>query len=384
MSTLQGVMKIFRRIMLLLVSIILLLVVGVIVFFRSAPQIGSKPSGKRLERMKEAPNFVDGKFQNTVETKMDMRWETIRKSLSHYLFEDKSLKNPREVISVQGFRKDEFNAVPSNIFSFVWFGHSTILIKMNGVTLLMDPVIVGKRASMFSFMGPERFNYSHHLSIDELPKIDAVILSHDHYDHLDYPTIKALNEKVDRFYLPLGVGAHLEKWGVPPEHITELNWWDEVEFQDLKLAFTPTRHFSGRGFGDRFQTLWGSWVIIGPDKRLYFSGDSGYFPGFKKIGDKYGPFDLTFMECGAYNEGWSEIHMFPEETAQAHLDLKGKLLMPIHWGKFDLALHPWKESVNRLAEKAKEENIPLFTPQVGQMVSLADSSDLDSWWENVD
>ena len=211
-----------------------------------------------------------------------------------------------------------------------------------------------------------------------------MILSHDHYDHLDYPTIKALNDKVDRFYIPLGVGAHLEEWGVQPDQITELNWWDEIEFQGLNLALTPTRHFSGRGFGDRFKTLWGSWVIIGSNKRMYFSGDSGYFPGFKEIGEKYGPFDLTFMECGAYNEGWSEIHMFPEETAQAHLDVKGKLLMPIQWGKFDLALHPWKESVNRLAEKAKAESIPLFTPQVGQMVSLSDSSDLDSWWENVD
>ncbi|MEQ8627873.1 MBL fold metallo-hydrolase [Ekhidna sp.] len=377
-------MKLFKRIMLILFTIVILIVVTTIIFFRTAPQIGGKPSGDRLERMKGSPNFINGKFQNTVETKMEMTWEMIRKPLRHYLFEDKSLKNPRKTISVKTFDRDEFNSHPNDSLAFVWFGHSTILMKINGVTLLIDPVIVGKRASMFSFMGPERFDYSHHITIEELPKIDAVILSHDHYDHLDYPTIKALNDKVDRFYIPLGVGAHLEEWGVQPDQITELNWWDEIEFQGLNLALTPTRHFSGRGFGDRFKTLWGSWVIIGSNKRMYFSGDSGYFPGFKEIGEKYGPFDLTFMECGAYNEGWSEIHMFPEETAQAHLDVKGKLLMPIHWGKFDLALHPWKESVNRLAEKAKAESIPLFTPQVGQMVSLSDSSDLDSWWENVD
>ncbi|WP_420577258.1 MBL fold metallo-hydrolase [Ekhidna sp.] len=375
-------MKIFKRIMLVLISIILLVVLAVIIFFRTAPQIGGKPSGERLERMKQAPNYTDGKFENTVETKIEMTWATIRKSLGHYLFSDKTFKNPQKPILVKPFDALAFDQIPDDSIAFTWFGHSTILMRINGITILADPVIKGKRASMFTFMGPERFDYTDHISVDELPQIDVVILSHDHYDHLDYPTIKVLKEKVNRFYLPLGVGAHFEEWGVPAENITELNWWDEIEFKGLKLAFTPTRHFSGRGFGDRFSTLWGSWVIIGQNKRLYFSGDSGYFPGFKEIGEKYGPFDLTFMECGAYNEGWSEIHMFPEETAQAHLDVNGKLLMPIHWGKFDLSLHPWKESVNRLSQKAQEEGIRLFTPEVGQMVSLSDSSDLDRWWES--
>ncbi|MEQ9468533.1 MAG: MBL fold metallo-hydrolase [Ekhidna sp.] len=377
-------MKIFKRIMLILLSIILLIVVAVVIFFRTAPQIGGKAAGERLERMQSAPNFSDGKFQNTVETKMEMSWATIRKSLAHYLFEDKTYKNPQWMIQVRKFSREKFDEIPDDSIAFVWFGHSTILMKINGVTILADPVIVGERASMFSFMGPERFDYTYQLTIDELPEIDAVILSHDHYDHLDYPTIKALKERVNRFYLPLGVGAHFERWGVPAENITELNWWDELDFKGLRLAFAPTRHFSGRGFGDRFKTLWGSWVILGENKRVYFSGDSGYFPGFKEIGEKYGPFDLTFMECGAYNEGWSEIHMFPEETAQAHLDVKGRLLMPIHWGKFDLSLHPWKESVQRLNKKALEENIRLFTPEVGQIVSLSDSSDLDQWWESYD
>ncbi|MEQ9229461.1 MAG: MBL fold metallo-hydrolase [Cyclobacteriaceae bacterium] len=370
--------------MLVLVSIILLITAAVFIFFKTAPQIGAKAEGARLDRMQQASNFENGKFQNTVETKMEMTWSTIKESLAHYLFADKSQKNPQEPISVRPFRADEFSNIAADSLAFVWFGHSTILIRIDGLTILTDPVITGERASMFSFMGPKRFDYSRQITVDELPKIDAVILSHDHYDHLDYPTIKKLNEKVDRFYLPLGVGAHFEHWGVPAENITELNWWDEVEMEGLKLAFTPTRHFSGRGFGDRFNTLWGSWVLIGKNKRLYFSGDSGYFPGFKEIGEKYGPFDIAFMECGAYNEGWSEIHMFPEETAQAHLDVKGKLLMPIHWGKFDLSLHPWKESVDRLTKKAEEENIQLFTPEVGQTVSLSNSDDLDRWWEEYD
>lgn len=377
-------MKILKRIMLAFLFIVLLLAAGVFIFFKSAPQIGASAKGDRLERMQQAANYREGVFINAVETKMDMPKGTMTKLFRHYFLEDKSDKNPKETINVKPFSKDEFEKIPKDSIAFVWFGHSTILMKIEGITILADPVLVGKRASMFPFMGPKRFDYSHHVTIDELPEIDAVILSHDHYDHLDYPTIKALKDKVSKFYLPLGVGAHFERWGVPPQHITELNWWDEVAFENLKLAFTPTRHFSGRGLRDRFHTLWGSWVIIGSNKRLYFSGDSGYFPGFREIGEKYGPFDLTFMECGAYNVGWSEIHMFPEETAQAHLDVKGKLLMPIHWGKFDLSLHPWKESVLRLAKKAEEENINLFTPEVGELISFSDSSRLDKWWEQYD
>ena len=374
-------MRIFKRIMTGLLGVILLLVLVTVVFFYTAPQIGARAQGERLARMKEVANYEYPVFLNTIETKMEMPKGTMGKLFRHYFLEDKSKKNPSSPIKVEPFNKDRFDEIPEDSIVFTWFGHSTILMKVDGVTLLADPVLVGKRASMFTFLGPRRFRYSSNVTIDDLPEVDAMILSHDHYDHLDYPTIKALKERVGKFFLPLGVGAHFERWGVPPEKITELNWWEEVELEGLKLAFTPTRHFSGRGLRDRFHTLWGSWVIMASKKRLYFSGDSGYFPGFKEIGEKYGPFDLTFMECGAYNEGWSEIHMFPEETAQAHIDVKGKLLMPIHWGKFDLSLHPWKESVDRLASKAEEEGIRLFTPKVGEMVSLADSADLDPWWE---
>ena len=373
-------MKIIKRLMLVLGIVILIIILAVVIFFQTAPQIGGKATGERLERMQQSENYENGIFQNTVTTNMDMPFSTLRKVMAHYFFGDKSQKQPNEVIRTKGFDKESFVKVDSGEVAVTWFGHSSILLRMDGYTILVDPVLVGKRASMFPFMGPKRFNYDHHIELDELPDIDLVLISHDHYDHLDYPTIKALKEKVDRFYMPLGVGAHIEHWGIPNEKIVELDWWDEVELDGLKLALTPTRHFSGRALRDRFKTLWGSWTILG-SKKIYFSGDSGYFPGFKNIGEKYGPFDLTFMECGAYNEGWSEIHMFPEETAQAHLDVKGKMLMPIHWGKFDLSLHPWRESVLRLEKKAKDEDIFLVTPEIGEMITISDLTTYNAWWE---
>ncbi len=377
-------MKLFKRIMLGLLILLVLIVLAVIVFFKTAPQIGGTPAGERLARMVQSDNYQDGKFKNLVLTKMDMPFGTLMKVMRHYLFGDKSRKQPQAVISTRPFQSDAFARVGADTVAFTWFGHSSLLVRIDGKTILIDPVLEGTRASMFSFMGPERFAYQEHVSVADLPEIDFVLISHDHYDHLDYPTIKALRDKVDRFYMPLGVGAHFEEWGVPAENITELNWWDEVTIDSLTLALAPTRHFSGRGFTNRFSTLWGSWVIHGTKRRLYFSGDSGYFPGFKEIGEKYGPFDLTFMECGAYNEAWSEIHMFPEESAQAHLDVRGQLMMPIHWGKFDLSLHDWTESVTRLRKKADEERIPLVLPEIGQLVLIPDEVQFEDWWKKYE
>ena len=374
-------MKIIKYAMLIIISILLLVSVSAYIFFQTAPQIGKSAQGERLTRIQSSENYKDGKFQNTNVTNMDMPIGTLRKVLAHYLFADKSEKEPQEVIKTNPFDSSAFVNIDSGTVAISWFGHSSLLIRIDGLTILTDPVLVGERASMFPFMGPKRFNYDHHLALNELPNIDIVLISHDHYDHLDHPTIKELVKSVGKFYAPLGVGAHLEYWGVPSENIVELNWWDEVDLGNLQLAMTPSRHFSGRAIRDRFKTLWGSWVIQGKSKKLFFSGDSGYFPGFKQIGEKYGPFDLTFMECGAYNEGWSEIHMFPEETAQAHLDVRGELLMPIHWGKFDLSLHPWKESVRRLTKQAKVDSITLVTPEVGQMIILPGNNRYTDWWE---
>jgi len=363
----------------LILATVILITISLIVFFNFAPQIGASPEGKRLDRMKSSDNYKMGKFHNTISTKMDMKSGKMVGVMWEF-FRNNSNREPTGMLQVNKFNKDSFNNLDINNPSFTWFGHSSILITIDGKTLLIDPVF-SERASMFSFMGPKRFSYSYYMDVDLLPDLDAVLISHDHYDHLDYKTILKLKDKVDKFYVPLSVGAHLEKWGIPSKNIIELNWWDSIDLESLTFVFTPSRHFSGRGLNDRFSTLWGSWIIQGSNNNIFFGGDSGYFPGFKEIGEKYGPFDLAFLECGAYNENWSEIHMMPEETVQASLDLRSNLLMPIHWGKFNLSLHPWKEPIQRAIDKGKELDAKIITPEIGETVVLEDSLNTTYWWE---
>ncbi|MCL4138462.1 UNVERIFIED_CONTAM: hypothetical protein GTU68_034280 [Idotea baltica] len=231
-------------------------------------------------------------------------------------------------------------------------------------------------------LGSKRYSKELPINIEQLPAIDLVLFSHDHYDHLDYQSILLLKDKVKQFYVPLGLGAHLEKWGVSPERIKELDWWEEANFEGLQLACTPARHFSGRGLGDRFTTLWASWVIKGKYDNIYFSGDSGYGPHFKEIGEKYGPFNFSMMECGQYNERWDNIHMMPEETVQASIDIKAKQMMPIHWGAFTLAMHPWQESVERATAAAEKMNVKMVLPQIGQTISINEEPlPTERWWE---
>lgn len=359
---------------------IFIIIIGMIAFFRYAPQIGGIPAGERLERMQSANNYKLNKFQNVVTTKMDMKAGRMMNVMWDFIRGDNS-REPYDVIEINKFDKNEFVESKTTQVSFTWFGHSSILLKIDGKILLIDPVF-SERASMFPFLGPKRFAYSNLMTVDLLPKLDAVLISHDHYDHLDYKVIQELKNKVSRFYVPLSVGAHLEKWGIPSDNIFELNWWESVDLEKIKLIFTPSRHFSGRGLNNRFSTLWGSWVIKGANQSIFFGGDSGYYSGFKEIGDKYGPFDLTYLECGAYNENWSDIHMMPEETVQAHLDLNGRLLMPIHWGKFNLSLHPWKEPIERAIKKSNDLGVSIITPVIGDVVILNDSIDTPLWWRD--
>lgn len=372
--------KILKMAGIFLLIALILIVISLIVFFNFAPQIGATPEGQRLERMKSSANYRMGKFHNTISTRMDMKSGKMLGVMLEF-FRNNRNREPAEMLQVDKFNPDGFNSLDPKNLSFTWFGHSSILLKIDGKVLLIDPVF-SERASMFTFMGPKRFPYSYYMNADLLPEVDAVLISHDHYDHLDYKTMLKLKDRVNKYYVPLSVGAHLEKWGIPSQNIVELNWWESTDLDSISLVFTPSRHFSGRGLNNRFSTLWGSWVIQGINSKVFFGGDSGYFPGFKRIGEIYGPFDLAFLECGAYNENWAEIHMMPEETVQAGKDLKSDLLMPIHWGKFNLALHPWKEPIERAIKKGKQSDVKIITPEIGELVTVDNGIMTTHWWEN--
>jgi L-ascorbate metabolism protein UlaG (beta-lactamase superfamily) len=342
-----------------------------------APQFGASAKGTRLEKIKNSPHFKNGQFQNLIDTPMYGENTSLWQSMIKFIKGGKN-REPDAIIETIKFSAD--NKSPDEVF-VTWFGHSTILLQIARKNILIDPVF-SNHASPFAFMGPKAFPYSHQYTIDDLPEIDAVIISHDHYDHLDYESMIKLKHKVNQFYVPLGLGAHLEKWGIPTENIMEAEWWDEFQFDhEILLACVPMRHFSGRGIADRNKTLWAGWVIKSEKHTVIHTGDSGYGPHFNQIGEKYGPFDLTMVECGQYNEGWPYIHMTPEETVQAHIDLDGRLLLPIHWGRFNLSLHNWTDPAERASLASSQKNVDLITPVPGQKVSLNNPLAYYAWWK---
>lgn len=265
-------------------------------------------------------------------------------------------------------------------YSVLRIGHSTLLFKIENEYILTDPVF-SKRASPFSFIGPKRF-HDVPISIEDLPFIQSLIISHDHYDHLDKESIKKLKNKVGIFYTTLGVAKHLEKFGVEKNKIIELNWWNSKKSGNIEFICTPAQHFSGRTLSDKNKTLWSSWIINSPKGKFYFGADGGYFDGFKEINSKYGPFDMAFLEVGAYNQKWKDVHMMPEESIQAFKDLKAKVLFPIHNGTFDLSLHSWFEPFDKIYYLAKQNNIDIRFPIMGEYISLLNYSKTTKWWKN--
>jgi L-ascorbate metabolism protein UlaG (beta-lactamase superfamily) len=271
-----------------------------------------------------------------------------------------------------------YNTPPESGLRVTWVGHSSLLIEIDGKRILTDPVW-SNRVSFSQSFGPKRF-FQPPIALADLPPLDAVIVSHDHYDHLDAATIKFFKGKKIPFYCSLGVCQYLVKWGVEENYITEMDWADSAMIGDnIVLTATPARHFSGRGMFNRNETLWSSFVIKGPKHNIFFGADSGWFNGFKSIGDTYGPFDLTMLEVGAYGKHWPDIHMGPDHASNAHIALKGKVMMPIHWGTFNLALHDWFEPIEQLVELAQQKNMELFVPEPGKPTEVAAYN--SEWWK---
>lgn len=372
--------KIIRVLYIVLSLITLLIIIGVL-FINLSPQFGGVASKQQQELFSKSKHYKDGKFLNNGGVKMEMSLKDSFKAM-WILFKSNSKAEPNKNIAVQ--KIDSITIANYNSKTrFIWFGHSTFLLQIKGKNLLIDPMF-GNVPAPNPLLGNKRFSNKLPIEIEKLPSIDAVLITHDHYDHLDYESIQKLKDKVNIFYTPLGIGIHLLKWGVEKERIIELDWWQEIKFDELTIRCTPAQHFSGRGISDREKTLWCSWIIQSDDENLFFSGDSGYASHFKEIGDQYGPFDFAFMECGQYNNLWPLVHMLPEETAQAGLDIKAKRIMPIHWGAFKLASHSWTDPVERISKKAKELNVDLIIPKIGEIIEIGlnDSEEIYPWWRN--
>lgn len=357
---------------------LLVITLVVIAFFNFHPTFGGSPSESSMEIIKASKNYDGEKFINLIETKLETGDPENRKSIMDFI--GGMLNPPKGKVPTEKLPSAKFEAKQLTQNSFVWMGHSTILMNLDGVLVLTDPVFHNASPIPSTI---EPFEIENPIVIKDLPaKIDVVIISHDHYDHLDYKSIKELDDIVSTFLVPLGLKAHLMRWGVDETKIQEKDWHDSVTYNTLTFIMTPARHFSGRGLFNRYSTLWCSWVLKSSALKVFFNGDSGYFSEFNEIGKKHGPFDIAFTENGAYDEAWAEIHMLPEESVQANIDLQSKLMFPIHWGKFDLANHTWDEPIIRASKETELKNVNIATPLIGQVFTL-DNVPHTKWWEMV-
>ncbi len=348
--------------------------------FVACASFGGTPEGSRLHTMQASPNYAEGVFVNRLPTETDFGFAEglalLREALS-----GPQIREPEEPVNVVALSAADLQGAASDDLRVRWLGHSTLLIEIEGKRILTDP-IWSERASPVRFAGPKRFQPPV-VAFADLPRIDAVLISHDHYDHLDVETIRMLGERRVPIFVPLGVGAHLERWGIARAQIREYDWWQEAELDGLRIACTPARHFSGRSLTDRNETLWASWAVIGQRRRVFFSGDTGLFPEFEDIGRRHGPFDMTFLEVGAYNTRWANVHMGPEQAVMAHKALGGRVLVPIHWGLFNLALHTWTEPAERLLAAAGQSGITLALPRPGEALEPAEWYANERWWPAI-
>jgi L-ascorbate metabolism protein UlaG (beta-lactamase superfamily) len=368
----------FRRLRWVLYALTVLALFGAAMIIDGCAAMGSLASGTRLEQMHKSPQWHDGAFRNRLPERPVPFWSTMWawiKGAPH--------EHPESEPPVQKRTAKEFDAPAASGLRVTWLGHSTQIVEIDGHRVLLDPVW-SNRASPFSLFGPARF-HTPPLPIDELPRLDAVVISHDHYDHLDRSTIIALSQRGVPFVVPLGVGAHLEHWGVSGDRIVELDWWSTTKVGSLTIVATPARHFSGRSvtMSDRNKTLWAGWALIGDQHRAFYSGDTAMFPGFEQIGRRFGPFDVTMIEVGAYNARWADVHLGPEQAVAAHRQVRGKVMLPVHWGTFALGIHSWTEPIERVLAAAKRQGVDVAVPRPGQSIEPASLPPLVRWWPNL-
>jgi L-ascorbate metabolism protein UlaG (beta-lactamase superfamily)/acyl dehydratase len=343
---------------------------------------GAEPGGERLDRILRSPQFVDGAFRNPVPTRRLAPGGFTGALRAAVAKVRTNRSRPVAEIPVHRLSAEELAVAPASGLRLTWLGHATVLAEIGNVKVLFDPVW-GERCSPFPGFGPRRLHPTP-LALPALGPVDIVVVSHDHYDHLDMDAIRVLAGSGPDFAVPLGVGAHLEHWGVPADRIVELDWHESARVAGLTLTATPARHYCSRGPRTGTHQLWASWVVAGADHRIFHSGDTGYFPGFAGIGARYGPFDATMMQVGAYSDFWPEVHMTPEEGVRAHGDLGGDaILLPIHWATFDLAPHPWEEPVERTLAAARTAGFAVATPIPGRPFEPAALPEFDPWWRAI-
>ena len=341
------------------------------------PLFGKKPKGNRLKKIQASPQYKNGKFRNTNNT--PQLTQPLSKVLYEFFF--KKSKESKPLQQIDNIVVD-WSKLLQNNNNLVWFGHSSYFIRTAEKNILVDPVFSGSASPIPN--GIKAFNGSDVVVVNDFPVIDYLFITHDHYDHMDYETLKQLKPKVKKVIVALGVGSHLEHWGYKPEQFIEKDWWDVVNLDDgFEVTLTPARHFSGRSIWSA-NTLWTSFVLKTPTHQLFLGGDSGYDNHFKTIGEKFGPFDLAILENGQYNKSWKHIHMMPEETVQAAKDLNAKVLLPIHSAKFALSDHSWYEPLERVSAAAEKENQQLITPIIGEIINLNNLINTSpNWWKKT-
>jgi len=369
----KRVLKTVLKVLMYTLLFVVLFVVVAMLYVNIHPTFGASPNAESLEKMQRSKHYFDGKFKNLVPTSTMTSSDETNDSILDFFFPPEE-KNPDRPLP--SLKLDKSNITDE---TFTWLGHASVLMKTGGLTILTDPVYNG--ASPLPF-GLKPFPLDNPFELSDLPSIDVIVISHDHYDHLEYEGITDFASDVGQFIVPLGVKAHVVKWGVDEDKIQELDWYERTTYQGVEFTFVPSRHFSGRGLSDGNSTLWGGWAIKSSTTNVFFSGDSGYFDEFKQIGETYGPFDIGFIDSGAYNEAWATVHMMPEQSVQASIDIQARVYLPIGWSRNDLAPHYWDEPIIRATKAAEMRDVLIATPLIGQTFTLTQIPQ-SKWWEGM-